>query len=150
VTDKTEWGIFICIYNIIYIFVFIYIYIWRRRKRKLLTVYNAVLLLFYHETPEWPTRLNEAYLYIHTTLCIHIRIHIYVYIFMFIFIWHRRKGTILIVCNASVLLFYYEKPECPTQLNEVYIYVYTYHIIYVYLYIHIYMTPYKRHNTDSI
>ena len=34
----------------------------------ILTVYNAVLLFFYREAPEWPTRLNEVYLYIHITL----------------------------------------------------------------------------------
>jgi len=87
------------------------------------------LLLFYHETPEWPTRLNEVYFY----LCIYVFIYLSIYI-RFIYIWHRSKSTILTVYN-SVALFQSRNAGVADQTERgIFIYIYQYmYIVYVYI-----------------
>ena len=45
----------------------------------ILTVFNLVLLLFYHETSEWPTRLNEVNMYTYNIIYIYIAFYVHIY-----------------------------------------------------------------------
>jgi len=155
--ETPEWPtrlneVYVYTYNITYSYIYImFVYIWHRRNYLILIIYNLVLLLFYHETPEWPTRLNEVYLYV----CIYLFMYVCVSCFG-IYIWHRRQPPISTVYSLVLLLLYHQTLEWSTRLNEVYINVCIYvfmhlciclfmyiHHVYIYIYIYIYRTVAK-------